>query len=334
VKVGIGVTAGRGLTVDEFVDNVHLAERLGYWFLGAGDSQSINVDTYVASTVLARESTRPLIGPMVTNPVTRHPAVTASAIASIDYVSGGRAVLGIGRGDNAPRNVGQPRASQVLLTDYVLALRELLAGRSVEWHGKNIHTRWITRPVPILLSASGPKTMRLAGQIADGVVMRGGALTGIVAANIELVREGAESVGRDPDEVQIWVMARGSARDTRAEAVGDVKASVSGAGPTVLMDEHVPEDLQPAFAELRSRYDYSQHVQVGGANADLVDALGLTDYLVDRYGIAGTAADCRQRVAALAEIGVDVLYFASGIRDPRTMIERLALEACGKFLPS
>ncbi|MEK7681451.1 MAG: LLM class flavin-dependent oxidoreductase, partial [Chloroflexota bacterium] len=87
--------AGRDELAD-WLEYVDIADTSGFWGLGVGDSQSIYLDTYVRCTLAAVRTRNLLIGPWVTNPLTRHPAVTASAIVSVDQVSGGRAYLGIG----------------------------------------------------------------------------------------------------------------------------------------------------------------------------------------------------------------------------------------------
>jgi 5,10-methylenetetrahydromethanopterin reductase len=326
MEIGIGVGGGRGQELAEWIDKIHLAEQLGYSVLGVGDSQSINLDVYVELAVLARETTAPRLTPMVTNPLTRHPTVTAGAIASIDHVSGGRAILGFGRGNNAPKNIGLARANTQYMRDYITCLRELLNGRHTMWEGHDIHAHWVSRPVPIFLSAYGPVTMRMAGELADGVIICCGIHPEIIAENIALVHEGAKSAGRDPAEIEVWVMTRGSVRDDHDEAITDVKANIASGALMIPLDDHVPDDLKAACRQVRQEYQYPQHVVAQGVNAELVDRLGLTDYLVDRLSIAGTPTECRQKLAAIADLGIDVLYFAGAIRDPMNMVRRLATD--------
>jgi 5,10-methylenetetrahydromethanopterin reductase len=338
VKIGVGVGWGpsavtrttegfeRGIGV--WLDNLHLAEEVGFDVIGLGDSQAVEPELYTMMAIAARETSKALLSPMTTNPVTRHPAVATAAIASVDALSGGRARFGIGRGGSAVRNVGVPPAKESLLRPYILACHDLMRGETVDWMGKPMLTPWITRPVPIILSAYGPKTLRMAGEIADGVIICGGVEPTVLGQSIEIVRDGARSMGRDPSEVEIWVMTRGAVRDTFEEAVADIEANVAS-GARLLPLDTVPEELRPVILEMRSRYDDSRHVEVAGNNAQLARELGLTDYLIDRLSICGTPEMCREKVAAIEHLGIDVLYFAGSVREPANLIRRMGTEVFG-----
>lgn len=330
MEVGVGVNSFRKSTA-EWIANLHAADGLGYGVIGMGDSQSIHREVYADLAVAARETRRARLAPMVTNPVTRHPTVTASAIATVDELSGGRAVLGFGRGNNAVKNVGEPRASTALLREYLGALRPLLRGEHTVWRGRDVHTEWVPRAVPVLLSAYGPKTLALAGEIADGVIICAGARPEIVADAIAVTRRAAERAGRDPDALQYWAMVRGSVRDDPAEAAADVAANVASGALMIPKDRHLPERLVPAVDEVRRRYAYREHTHWGGSNEQLVAELGLTDYLVDRLAVAGTPDTCRARVDALAETGLDVLYLAGSVRDAGTVVRRFATEVAAAY---
>jgi 5,10-methylenetetrahydromethanopterin reductase len=276
--------------------------------------------------VAARETTRARLIPMATNPVTRHPAIAAAAIATVDALSGGRASFGYGRGNSAVRNLGEKPANTELLRDHLRTVRELLNGRSTTWRGKPVRADWITSPVPVILSAYGPKTKALAGQIADGVILCDGADPAIVRSGIELVRRSAEDAGRNPAGIEIWVMTRASVRDTREEARADVEGNVASGALLIPLDEHVPDEIRPRLVAARQRYDFGRHVLTHGRNIELMRELGLADYLADRLSIAGTADEARAKAAAIADLGVDVLYFAGSVRDPANAIRRLGTE--------
>ena len=110
-------------------------EESGFDWLGVADSQSVFRELYVSLTVAALNTTRIRLGPLVTNPLTRHPVVTASAIASVDEVSGDRAVLGIGSGDSAISTVGAPPSTVAGLEDAIVTLGRLTSGAPVERDG-------------------------------------------------------------------------------------------------------------------------------------------------------------------------------------------------------
>ena len=165
---------GVSIMPDDLVELPRLAksaEDLGFDYVGVPDSQSLFHELYVSLAVAARATTRVQIGPTVTNPLTRHPAVTASAIDSIDEMSGGRAFLGIGTGDSAVLNLDLRPARLSQLRDYVEAVRAVLSGQTHDYQGRQIHVRRSQTAVPIMVAAEGPKTLALAGAIADIVLV-------------------------------------------------------------------------------------------------------------------------------------------------------------------
>ncbi len=124
------------------------AEAHGFDWLGVADSQSVFRELYVALTLAALHTRRMRLGPLVTNPLTRHLVVTASAISSVDELSGGRAVLGVGSGDSALYTIGAPPATLAGLEDSVLTLGRLTAGETVERDGRTWRVQRSTRRVP------------------------------------------------------------------------------------------------------------------------------------------------------------------------------------------
>ena len=126
-------------------ERVRRAEAAGFSWNGIGDTQSLFREMYVCLTVAALNTEKARIGPMVTNPVTRHPGVTASAMATLDELTGGRTFLGLGTRDTALVNLGQRPATVARLRRYITAVKGLLAGEEVEWDGGMAHTRWSRR---------------------------------------------------------------------------------------------------------------------------------------------------------------------------------------------
>ena len=113
-------------------------EEVGLDVIGLGDSQNLWGDLYVSLTVAAMHTTTARLGPMVTNPLTRHPAVAAGAMASLQQVSDGRMFFGIGTGDSATTNLGRRPATVAHFEAYCRAVQGLGAGEEVEWDGRPI----------------------------------------------------------------------------------------------------------------------------------------------------------------------------------------------------
>ena len=327
----LGVTLFPDCPHERLLELARLAEAGGFAYLGIADSQSLARDVYVALTALARETRRIRIGPTVTNPLTRHPAVTASAIASVDEVCGGRAFLGVGSGDSAVLNLDLPPARLAEMREFLRALRELLQGGTYRYGEAEIHTRWVRRPLPLVLAAEGPKTLELGGELADAVLIHTGLTPEILGSSIARVREGERRAGRRPGSVGIWAFAKCNVGDTREAAIEEIKmglaASAHHAFRATLEGKYVPAYLHERVRRLLREYDTSQHERAGATrNAALPDELGLTDYLARRFAVVGDPESCQRDVRSLAELGVDVLFLTAIGPDPERILRRLSRE--------
>ncbi len=167
------------------------------------DSQLRRRDTYVLLAAAARATERITLGPLIANPVTRHPTVTASSIATIDELAPGRTLLGWGVGDTAVRLAGLRPARVKELEAGARLMRALLDGESVEVGAARPARLPHHRPVPIWIAAGGPRTLRMAGGVADGVFIRVGTHPANIATAVEAIRGGAADAGRDPVTVRL-----------------------------------------------------------------------------------------------------------------------------------
>src|SRR5258708_6507220 len=145
------------------------ADRYGYVMIGIADTPGNAMDPWVSAAMVARASRRTRVALCVTNLLTRHPAVSAAAIASLDQVSNGRAVLGIGAGHSGTKNVGLPKSRAKDLAEGVTFIKTLLNGAPPSLGAANAHLAWIKRAPAVFLAASHPKPLQAAGQTADGV---------------------------------------------------------------------------------------------------------------------------------------------------------------------
>jgi 5,10-methylenetetrahydromethanopterin reductase len=306
-----------------------LVEEHGYDLLGMADSQSLYREAYVSLAVCAQASTRLRLGPTVTNPVTRHLAVTASAIATLDELSAGRVFLGLGSGDSAVYNLGRRMTTLETLRGSIVALRALMRGERVELDGHTVHAQWIRRPVPIWLAAEGPRTLELAGELADGVIVGTGLTAEAVDDALACLERGARLGGRAARDLDVWWFAKSNVCEDRERAVGEIKmalaASANHAFRATLDGKHVPQRYHDAIRELQRRYAFHQHEQLGATvNATLTDELGLTAYLADRFAVAGTADDCAAQLAALRARGVTRVLLTAFVPDRARFIREFA----------
>ncbi|MGI8608889.1 MAG: LLM class flavin-dependent oxidoreductase [Candidatus Dormibacteria bacterium] len=285
------------------------AETAGFELLGLGDNQSLWRDVYVSLTLAAHATSAIRLGTCVTNLVTRHPAVTASAIASVNELSDGRAFLGIGPGDSSVLNIGARAARLTDLEEGVRSIRLMLAGDEVPVDGGSMHVGWSKRPVPIFMSAEGPRALELAGRIADGVMVSYGLSAANVRAAEERIAAGAVAAGRDFASIEVWHAARVAVADSADDASRLSRAGMASVAHHALRlspeARGVPADLVPAINELNARYRPNAHAQPGDSpNALLVEELGLMPYLTARYALMGTPEDCAGQLSALEETGI------------------------------
>jgi 5,10-methylenetetrahydromethanopterin reductase len=136
------------------------ADRYGYAMIGIADTPGNAMDPWVSATIVARASRRARIALCVTNLLTRHPAVTAAAIASLDQVSNGRSLLGIGAGHSGTRNVGLAKSNAKELAEGVTFIKTLLDGRPATLGAAAAHLPWVKRAPPVFLAASHPRPLQ------------------------------------------------------------------------------------------------------------------------------------------------------------------------------
>lgn len=304
-------------------------EEIGVDRIGVPDTQASQYrECYVTLTHLFAHTEHVVAGPLVSNPVTRHPAVTAAAIASADEVSGGRANITLATGDTGVFNLGLRPAKLAQLEEYVLVLRELFDTGKATWHGNTMKLKWVERPVPIHIAADGPRALRLAGRVADGVVVGLGFLGDNIPLVQQYIAEGAHDAGRSVDEIDVWYMARAAVADDRDSALDLVRPSLAAASAHAfrfsLAGKAVPEELEEPILELERRYDHGVHNVPGtdSPNGRLVEELGLTDYLADRMAVVGTEEECVAKFERLHALGVDQVVCRPLVHDRGDFLNR------------
>ncbi|MFJ4190505.1 LLM class flavin-dependent oxidoreductase [Kitasatospora sp. NPDC089509] len=187
-----------------FAADIGRAERFGWDHAFIPSTPLLLRDPYVNLALAAERTERIGLGPLIENPVMRHPAVIASSIATVAALAPGRTMLTYGAGDTAVRLMGRRPATVAGLAEAVTLTRELLSGDAVEVPGAARRARLAhALPVPVWVAAGGPRTLRMAGRVADGVFIRVGRHPANLRAAVDAVRAGAVEAGRDPEGVRI-----------------------------------------------------------------------------------------------------------------------------------
>jgi 5,10-methylenetetrahydromethanopterin reductase len=271
-------------------------------------------DPYATLALLARDTRGARLGTLATNPLTRHPAVTANAILTVHELSGGRAILGIATGDSAVRRVGARPARLADLEQAVGELRALVRGEPVDSAGGRFAIRFAAaapapvEPPPVYVVATGLRAAELAGRVADGVVLNAGAHPAVLAAARARVEAGARAAGRKPGEPAVVAFFFCAIGPDGAAARERLKPSVSWfclrfAGLCDLAGLPLTPALREALARFEAdyaRYDLVHSDQWAQA---LRDAAFLPADYVEAFGLGGTASQVAARLRAVRALG-------------------------------
>ena len=304
-----------------------LGDDYGFDMVGIADTPGNAMDPWVAMTLAASATSRVRLATCVTNLVTRHPSITASAAASVDITAGGRTILGIGAGHSGVANIGGVPAGPEAFREGIAFLRELLSGQAASWRGFGAHLPWVRRRVPVYAAASGPMALRAAGAVADGAFVNYGLGREHVSHARNLMEAGAKEAGRPAGNLDVWSIAcldvsekRGAALETLGNILGFVAAYILGPDPE---GRGVPPELVSGVRELRRSYTTRQREM----DPTLVKRLGLFDYLRARLAIAGTPDDCIGQALAAADAGATQLMFTVSLAaDPVRTVELFGRE--------
>jgi 5,10-methylenetetrahydromethanopterin reductase len=308
------------------------AERLGYAGMWVADSHSVMRDAYSVLTVLATRTSTLQLATGVTLTGTRHPAVLANSWATLDELSSGRAVCGIGVGESAVYNLGMKPERLAVFEEKLKVIRGLLKGEKVTYQGTEIQMPWANCEVPLIVTSSGPKSLQMAGRIGDGVLFQVGAQPGMVDYALDNIRLGAESVGRKLSDLKLYMRIATSVHDDREVAMQELKGYTSVAAGTVFKTvprEYLDDELYEDLARFKAGYDYAEHGSNQSGHSDL-----LTERIFDAVAVACPPAEAVSRFRALAAKGLDGFVCPFGMPQPIPYMETFAEQVIPQLVDS
>ena len=302
------------------------AEAHGWDGLTTVDSQNLSGDPYVFLALAASASTKLGLQTSVTNPVTRHAAVTATSALSVQKYSGGRMILGIGRGDSALAHLGRAPATLTWFENYLITLQAYLRGDEVPFDHTGISDdvappvdnlgladapaasaiRWATgvSKVPVEVAATGARVIGIAARHAERIMFALGADAKRLAWGIDTAKKAAADAGRDPTTLKFGAYVNVVCHDDRSIGRELGRAATSLFARFSVMHGTVsgPADARQTqvFQDIHSRYDMNKHAQSGGSQTT-----ALTDEFMDDYAIVGGIEYCTQRLGDLIALGID-----------------------------
>jgi 5,10-methylenetetrahydromethanopterin reductase len=299
LAVSIGISPRQPLRA--FAEQAGELEAAGVDRLWLIDSQLAMKDVYTGLALAALHTERMLLGTGVTNPLTRHPTVTAASIAAISELSGGRALLGVGAGDSAVYGIGG-RPSRVAEMEAALGFwGALLKGDDGDWEGRTYRLPHLAAPVKVYLAVSQPRMCALAGRLADGAIVMGPSTPEFVRRQVGWIEEGIREAGRERSEVDVCLMT------TVSESVEDVRSWASTEARLIADFAELPAGLEPYAGEIRQAkadYDFSQHLSVHAGHQGTI-----SDGLARALAVAGGADECAARLRDLRGCGADGFIF-------------------------
>ncbi|HVX29156.1 MAG TPA: LLM class flavin-dependent oxidoreductase [Nitrolancea sp.] len=290
-------------------------------------------DPYVDLTVSALNSTHARLGPAVSTFSLRHPLAIASAMLSLDRISGGRTRLGLGVGGSALITLGEMRGHQgafvkdsmterrEVVRQGILTLRKLFAGEAISFGTREIQLP-SPRSIPIYLAASGRRSLELAGEVADGVIIQVGIEREALGRAIEAVKRGAQRTGRDPHSVRIVASTFAVVSHDRASDIDHVRPIAS------YFYSVIPEVLERAGIDVTKRFpDWVPKPDLTHAynwdEAMEAAKTYITNETVERFCLVGPPEQARRRIDEMIALGVDEIFlrWCSTYDLPNALIE-------------
>jgi len=297
------------------------AEESGFDQVWVAESHLTCRDHNVALAVAIQNTSTVKIGPGVTNPVLHDDSVAASTIATLDELSGGRVLFGIGSGDTPVYTLGKKMARLATMRTSIHRIRSLVRGEVVEYEkGVNVNI-WSKREIPIYTSAEGPKTLQMSGEIADGVIVGSGVYKETVEWVLKHLSDGIAERQAGLGEMDIIFGAVVSVDRNGHAAREKVRSRVANRAHhnfRMTLDS-VPEEYRPEIQNLLDNFDVSnwrhpKHVPL------------ITDYILDRFTITGTPEDCVKRIKEIESYGVKNIMIDPPSQDFDESLELFAKE--------
>ncbi len=320
-KFSLAMGVGRREPMSRIGEFARAAEEYGFHGIWVQDNPLMTKDAYMALTVAALNTSRLFLAPGVSNTLLRHVSVIVNSIATLDQISDGRAVLGVGMG-------GLPLLRPLGMVGRVNAFREHLSqmrtllqgGEVVGPDSSRYRVGAVVGPIPVYVAAAHPRMLAVAGELADGVIMSGVRREALLE-RLRHLSEGAERAGRAVDEIKVNVMVNLSMDSDPEKALAPVRASAVSAalaandGDGLEMASH----LEGVVSEIRRLHDPSMHF----SNRDPAAAV-VTLELARMMAIVGNEEECRGQMDALLTLNPHEVMFRIGASGRMEQLQKLA----------
>jgi 5,10-methylenetetrahydromethanopterin reductase len=323
MKMTFGVVLYCNQPPDVLVERVRLVEDLGFRYFWLSDLALQEHDTFAYLALAALNSSRLGLGPCILHPYTRHFAVALNGMVTIDEISHGRAVFGVGIGGGIVGELGFKPATVAVMRELMLLSRRLMHGEKVDSETvplqmKAAYLRFPPkRSLPIYVAATGPKMLELTGELADGVFVHVGVARSTLQSALDACRAGMVRRPSQLPPLDFTPFVYTSVAKDRSEAFADCRR---GAGVVV--------KRFPQYAELVGcQPEELAALRRGGSDAEAV----LTDRLVDQFSLSGRLDDCLRKIQQMGELGITHVTLIPATKNPVSVIETFGREVLPRF---
>jgi 5,10-methylenetetrahydromethanopterin reductase len=328
MKFSLHSVHGGVKNIDEIHRRARRAEELGYDGIFLGESHLSSIDSFQTLASCAMITERLLLGIAVTNIVFRHPTVIAGAAASLNEISKGRAIMGLGTGDGPVYTQGLKAMPMKQFEEGIRLIRQLVRGNPASFPTGKIGIGFtINNPAPIYVSAEGPKGLQLAGRSADGVILGTGFDLQVYEWAKQKIREGTAETAREERDVAIIAAGMLCVRDDGNEARKIVRNRIANRAHHNFRFtyETVPPHELDGVKAFMAGFDVMKPME------DRVDPDLVNDYLVHRFSIAGNSKECIERIEELQTAGVEHLMLTPARKVYSETVETFAKNVIPHF---
>jgi 5,10-methylenetetrahydromethanopterin reductase len=309
--------------ISKIVKLVKLAEDVGFEYTWITDHYN-NKNVYETLALIADGTETIKMGPGVTNPYVRSPAITSAAVATLDELSNGRATLGIGPGDKATFDALGIEWTKPVSTikDAIAMMTTLMSGGKTETGAQLGGVKAVQEKIPIYMGAQGPMMLKTAGGFSDGALINASNPKDFAAA-VPMIKEGAEEQGKSLSDVDVAAYTCCSIDDDAGKALGAAKIVVAfiaaGSPPPVFARHGLQTDTGAKFGGMLAKGDF------GGAIGAVNDAL------MEAFSVVGTPAEFVPKIEALGKMGVTQYVAGSPIGPDKEKSIKLLGEVIDNF---
>ena len=317
MKMNFAVGMNANERMDEIAEHARVAEESGFNFVTYVDQPYMSRDVFASMTIAALNTHRIRMGPGVVDLTTHRPLAIAGAAASVDELSGGRAIVGIGPG-GAFGETMKPRSVKHL-RNAVEFIRRFTSGDEVEAYGQRIRCEFRSRRLPVYMGANGPRMLELASEVADGVMLSSafGVHPAMLEWRLAQIERGALKAGRDPTKIDVWAQAMIYVADSVEEALPEVAAYVMNSARSTMRtlrrgDPGQLEIIRRMEKEAPGLIDECRRVDEAwtlrwNEHRDAPAAKLITKLITGLYHMVGKPEDICEKISRVGQLGIGTI---------------------------